>query len=87
MSTQKLAYTNLVGVPAEGSACGPAGIDGGSPEIRVVAGNSAASLLYQKLVGTPPPPCGAAMPDFGDPIPASELALVKAWIDDGAPNN
>jgi hypothetical protein len=86
MSSQKLAYTNLVGVPASGPECGPGAIDGGAVQIRVVAGNAAASLLYQKLVGAQPL-CGSAMPALGDSVSASQLALVKSWIDDGAPND
>jgi hypothetical protein len=85
MSTQKLAYANLVNVPAMGPSCGVAALDGGTPEIRVVPGSATASLLYQKLVGTQT--CGAQMPDLGDAIPASQLALVKSWIDNGAANN
>ena len=86
MSSQKLAYTNLVGVPAAGPECGPEGLDGGAPEIRVVAGNAAASLLYQKLLGAQPL-CGGAMPALGDAVSATQLALVKSWIENGAPND
>jgi hypothetical protein len=86
MSSQKLAYQNLVGVPAAGPLCGPAGLDGGTPEIRVVAGSSASSLLYQKL-SEAQPACGGEMPALGMQISPDQLALVKSWIDEGAPND
>jgi hypothetical protein len=85
MGTQSSAYANLVGVPAQGPACGIEGLDGGTPLVRVLPGDSAKSLLYQKLAGTQT--CGSAMPDESSPLPASQIALVKSWIDEGAPNN
>ena len=85
LSTQSNAYQNLVNVVAQGSACGVAGLDGGTPLLRVAPKNSGESLLYQKLEGTQN--CGATMPDQSNVLPASQLALVKEWIDEGAPNN
>ncbi len=85
LSTKALAFANLVRVPAEGSSCGVAALDGGIPLLRVDPGHSDDSLLYQKLVGTQT--CGAIMPDLADPLPASQIALIKSWIDEGAPNN
>jgi hypothetical protein len=89
MSTQALAYTNLFGVMSTGTlppgaaagvvACGPKG------ETRVVAGDSAASLLYNKVNGTED--CGVRMPDGKPPLAAADIATFKAWIDQGALNN
>jgi polyvinyl alcohol dehydrogenase (cytochrome) len=81
------AYAALVNTAAQGAdivagsaaACATTGV------IRVVPGDAAASLLYQKLAGTqacgtamPPPETGAAA------VPANQLDLVKRWIDGGA---
>ncbi|OQW53648.1 MAG: hypothetical protein A4S09_07020 [Proteobacteria bacterium SG_bin7] len=48
---------------------------------RVQAGNSAGSLLYQRMTNTaaPMPPAGL--------LPAATANNVKLWIDAGAPNN
>lgn len=40
-----------------------------------------ASLLYQRLIGNP-----SVMPPTGS-LPASQIGLVRAWIEQGAPNN
>ena len=85
LGTQSNAYENMVGVRATGSSCGAAALEGGTPLLRVAPKSSATSLLYQKLVGTQT--CGAIMPDLADPLPASQIALIKSWIDEGAPNN
>jgi hypothetical protein len=79
MSSQSAAYTNLVGAMAAGSQCGASG------ETRVVAGNSAMSLLYQ--IVNPNPPCGSQMPANGAPLGSSDIATFGAWIDLGALNN
>ncbi len=89
MSTMALAYMNLVGVKAAGTeppgspagyvACGPTG------ETRVVAGDSGASLLYNKVNGTQD--CGVRMPKNGAALSAANIATIKAWIDQGALNN
>ena len=74
MSSQSTAYSNLVGVTAAGPACGASG------EMRVVPGNSAMSLLYNKIAGTED--CGNTMPET-----APGVTLIQSWIDEGAPNN
>jgi hypothetical protein len=92
MSTQSAAYKNLVGVVASGPAATalPPGC-GGSGLIRVVAGDSAKSLMYLK-VSESTPPCGAQMP-FGCPmgghtcLDATETATIASWINAGALNN
>ena len=47
----------------------------------VVPGRSADSLLVQRLVGAIKP----RMPFEGPPLPAAEVARIRAWIDAGAP--
>jgi hypothetical protein len=51
MSTKAAAYMNLVGVLAMGTKCGT------SKEVRVVAGDSKTSLLYNKI-SEAKPDCG-----------------------------
>ena len=57
----------------------------------VAPGSSATSYLVQKLTGSFDAACGthtgAQMPLGGAPLAASDIATVRAWIDDGAPNN
>ena len=53
---------------------------------RVVAGDSSTSLLFQK-VGSDFPPVGARMPLGGAPLSDADIALIRDWIDQGAPNN
>jgi hypothetical protein len=79
LSTKAMAFTNLVGVVASGSACGTSG------KTRVVPGNSAMSLLPQMLTATPP--CGMQMPRTGGPLTAAQIAQISSWIDGGALNN
>jgi hypothetical protein len=79
MSSQATAYMNLVGTMAAGSACGSSG------ETRVVAGDSAMSLLYQ--IVNPNPPCASQMPRNGPPLKPADIAMIGAWIDQGAPDN
>ena len=77
---QNIAYEELVGVQASGVACGS------SSETRVVPGDSSHSLLYQKISQSKPP-CGTQMRVHGQPLSASDVALIAQWIDEGAPNN
>jgi hypothetical protein len=77
MATEAMAYTNLVGVKAAGPACAASG------ETRVVAGNAANSLLYQK-VSMATPPCGGRMPLNGTPLSGVDQQAIADWIDQGA---
>jgi len=79
MSSQSAAYLHLVNVKAAGGACGS------TNETRVVPGNSAASLLFNKVNGTQD--CGVRMPIGGPILSADKILLIEAWIDIGAPNN
>jgi hypothetical protein len=58
---------------------------GGLHGPAIVPGNSAASILVQKI--GPNPPFGARMPFGGTPLPDSTIQLIKDWIDQGALNN
>jgi mono/diheme cytochrome c family protein len=78
LSTPELARTELVAVAAEYRACAS---DGGVPNMRVVAGDPAASLLIDKLSATPS--CGKAMPPTGQ-LSEEEIAVFRAWVAGGA---
>lgn len=61
-----------------------------SGDPRVVAGNAAASVLYEKMIakleGRAPTTGGGVMPPGARPaVTASQLAGLAAWIDAGAP--
>ena len=77
MSSQATAMTNLVGQKATMAAamCGGA-------TMRVVAGNSAMSVLYKKISGAA---CGMRMPSGGKPaLAAADQMMIQKWIDTGA---
>jgi mono/diheme cytochrome c family protein len=57
-----------------------AAIAGGAGGPAIVAGDSAASLLIQKISGQR----GATMPASGEPLTAAQIATLRAWIDGGA---
>jgi hypothetical protein len=76
LSTQAIAYANLVEVQASAtSACAGAGL-------RVAPGDAAASLLYAKLTNTQT--CGGLMPPSGM-LSEAELTTIREWIEGGAP--
>ncbi|HEY4012803.1 MAG TPA: hypothetical protein VGM06_05675 [Polyangiaceae bacterium] len=99
MSTQALAYADLVGVAAAGVGAGASGVmcaslgvdaDGGPQLLRVVPGDSPDSLIYEKVnakVLGVNPPCGNAMPASGAALTPDQVAFIAAWIDGGALNN
>jgi hypothetical protein len=107
MSTPAAAYANLVGVPAAGTSAGSSGVtcasigidqtvdaggDGGPALLRVVPGDSADSLIFEKvdtkLLGTNPP-CGSSMPlgATAAPLTQAQVNLIASWINAGAQNN
>jgi hypothetical protein len=66
---------------------GFAGTGGCAAFTRVVAGNAGSSMLYSKLASASPV-CGAPMPPApGIPFAAASLKIIRAWINNGAPNN
>jgi hypothetical protein len=71
-----VAYDNLIG---RNSQIRP-------DKTRVVPGNSTASYLIHKLNGGPDI-AGARMPLNGQPLSPGQMAIIRAWIDLGAPNN
>jgi len=78
LSTQRLAYDQMVGVAASGTTCAGAGM-------HVLPGDSANSLLVN-LMGDAPR-CGVKMPQGGPYLTAAQLAIVAQWVDAGAPDN
>lgn len=56
-------------------------LKGGETGPGVIAGNSAASLLLEKISGTT---AGERMPPEGEPLKAEEIAAIRNWIDSGA---
>jgi mono/diheme cytochrome c family protein len=71
------AFANLVGVPSIGKP----------GAIRVIAGNPGNSYLVQKLEGASDI-VGLRMPRNGPPfLTAEQVALIRLWIQNGAPNN
>jgi hypothetical protein len=95
LSTPAVAYAALVGVNASGTGAGTSGITCASlnpPQVRVVASDSAHSLLINKLqtkINGTLAACGSPMPlpAAGAPLRQSEVNLISAWIDAGAPND
>jgi hypothetical protein len=83
MTSQAMAFTDLVGVDAMGTGCGTSG------DIRVIAGSAAESLLYRKIdsADTALALCGGSMPLGGQPVSADDILQVKEWINAGAQNN
>ena len=55
---------------------------GGRSGPVIKAGNSASSLLYQRLVSHDK---AVRMPLGGEPLPEESVALIKSWIESGAP--
>jgi hypothetical protein len=87
MQSKMAAYTALVGAKAMGMTAGAAAgtncADVGG--MRVVAGDPANSLLFDKISNAMPK-CGGHMPPGGMLMPA-QIQQVKDWIMAGAMNN
>jgi hypothetical protein len=92
MSSQVVAYWNLVDQACIGPLCGAMGT-------RVVPFHPDESIMYLKVSETTPP-CGSQMPadvtvlvDTGEaqfsgkPLSTPQLNLLKEWINEGAQNN
>ncbi|MCA9672256.1 MAG: hypothetical protein KC503_41970 [Myxococcales bacterium] len=73
MATEQTAYNNLVGVASNCSGA-----------LRVSAGSSANSLIWNKVEGSGPVFCGDRMPFGGAQLPQNLRDLIRDWIDDGA---
>ena len=54
---------------------------GGQSGRPIQPGNASESLLYKRIAGIGDQP---RMPMEGDPLPAAEIEMVRAWIDQGA---
>ena len=59
----------------------PHAFQGGESGPAIVAGNSAKSLLYQRIVESDE---DVRMPPDDEPLSAGEIAAIKQWIDAGA---
>jgi len=55
-------------------------LSGGASGPAIEPGNGAESLLIQKVSGKK----GATMPAGGEPLSATQIATLRAWIDQGA---
>jgi mono/diheme cytochrome c family protein len=74
---QGSSYANFVGVASTGKP----------GATRVIAGNPSGSYLVQKLEGASDI-VGLRMPRNGPPyLTDAEVALIRQWIQNGAPNN
>ncbi len=49
---------------------------------KVTPGNAAESILYKRINGAVEP----IMPDGGPKLPESDIAVIRRWIDEGAPD-
>ena len=54
---------------------------GGETGAIIVPGNSEQSLIVRRVLGLDG---DDRMPKDGDPLPAAQIALIRAWIDQGA---
>ena len=72
-----VSHSQLVGVASVGKA----------GAVRVIAGNASGSYLIQKLEGAADI-VGLRMPRNGPPyLTTEQIALIRQWIQNGAPNN
>lgn len=71
------SYAQLVGVASTLTAGGGA---------RVQPSDSTSSVLWKRVSGVGLDVTESVMPP-GFIMPSAELALIRAWIDEGAPNN
>ncbi|MBK6831901.1 MAG: c-type cytochrome [Flavobacteriales bacterium] len=69
------AYANLVNVASTGYA----------PSLRIVPGDPAASVLWQKVTGSGE--FGLTMPPNGTTLSFEELQTILDWIEQGAQDN
>ena len=74
----RTAYASLVGMKSLET-----------PLNRVEPGKPDSSYLVRKLEGTHGEVGGSGerMPMSGDPLPPADLATIRRWIEQGAPNN
>lgn len=69
-------HDGLVGVNSTRGGC--------SGQPRVAPGNPDGSTLIRHVSGTS---CGRRMPTSGAGLTAAEIATLRAWVSEGAPNN
>jgi len=77
LSTESVAYGNLVNQDAAGSSCARHG--------SLVAPNEpGSSIFFLKVSLDDPTPCGAKMPLSAAPLPQSQADEIEGWIEAGA---
>ena len=79
MSSESVAYGNLVGKDASGTSCSRKGI-------LVVPNEPDSSLFYLKVSLDDPSPCGAKMPLSTAPLSQAQADEIENWIKGGALN-
>jgi hypothetical protein len=83
------SYANIVNVTQQDGTGFTSCTTGNSAPLLVSAGNAGASLIYVKTAGTTvggSPGCGGAMPSAAG-LTAAQRTILRAWINNGAPNN
>jgi len=65
--------------PTTGTSCDASAIP------RVTAGNATNSVLYRKVSNTPN--CGGVMPPATSGLNATQLKIIRSWINNGGQNN
>ena len=77
LKSTSVSYAQLVGIASVGKA----------GAVRVIPGNPSGSYLVQKLEGAADI-VGLRMPRNGPPyLTDAQVALIRLWIQNGAPNN
>jgi hypothetical protein len=81
-------WVNVTAQPGTGPS--PLPSCGSSGFFRVVANDTAGSLVYQKIQGGSPPPCGVRMPEDGATngyLTNTQIQVFADWINQGANDN
>jgi len=77
LSTESVAYGNLVDQEAAGASCAGQGT-------RVVPNEPDSSIFFLKVSLADPTPCGSKMPLGEAPLSQSQVDEIAAWIEAGA---
>jgi len=77
LSTESVAYGNLVDQDAAGASCAGHGT-------LVVPNEPGSSIFFLKVNVDDPTPCGAKMPLSAAPLSRSQADEINAWIEAGA---
>lgn len=85
LSSQLTAYNALVSQPAAGQECGRTTAEMPDVPTLIVPGDPDASLFLQKMERTSL--CGDFMPTGTSAVDPAITAVIRAWIEAGAPND